>query len=104
MAATLHLKRDDGLVDLIRRYRIEVDGNIVGNIGRDENQAVSVATGSHRLRLRIDWCSSNTLDVKVSDGDTRWLNCGNNAGLFLAPVFAIFFRSRYLWLAEKHDA
>ncbi len=104
MAATLHLKRGGGWVDSIRRYRIEVDGNVVGNIGRNEEQVISVAPGSHRLRLCIDWCSSNTLDVAVSDGDSRWLSCGTNATLLLGLVFAIFFRSRYLWLAEARDA
>jgi hypothetical protein len=56
--------------DLVRAYRIEVDGVAVGKVRRGGEITVAVAPGSHRVRAALDWSGSPELDVGVAPGHT----------------------------------
>lgn len=66
----LLIRRPKQWADRIRAYAVEVDGNRVGFIRAGEEKSFPVTAGVHRLRCRIDWGSSNTIEVAVNAGDT----------------------------------
>jgi hypothetical protein len=76
--ATLHIRRTTKYPDRFRKYRLFVDGEPVGRIGAGRELEVGVAPGRHEIVARIDWCSSNTLELNVQVGDVRTLEVGSN--------------------------
>lgn len=102
----VRLKRASEIADLLRAYRIMVDGAEVGRIRSGKEVALDIAPGPHRIWLRIDWCDSNTLEF-VDDGSPLELECGSNfAGwrTFLGVKHVVASSPGYLWLRFKRPA
>lgn len=76
--------------DLLRAYRIYIDGQYVGKIRNGEAAEFLVAPGLHEVFLRIDWCGSPRLSVKCAPGGEARLTCRAHLNPFGA-YFAIFF-------------
>ncbi len=98
------LNRAAQLADMLRAYKIIVDGQQVGTIRRGRQVRVDVAPGRHSIWLRIDWTESNKLDF-VSDGSPLELECGSNfAGwrALLGVKHAVTSGPGYLWLRSKN--
>ena len=88
-----------GGVDLFRRYRVLIDGNEVGRIGRGERQAFEVDPGPHQVRLKIDWCWSEPVDLQVAEGDEVALVCEPNANVITFIYYATGAYDRYIKLS-----
>jgi hypothetical protein len=56
--------------DAMRRYRIEMDGERVGDIGPGEELAIPASAGTHTVQARIDWSGSPLIEVVVTDQRT----------------------------------
>lgn len=98
------LKRAAQIADLLRAYKIIVDGRQVGTIRRGKEFSFGVAPGQHSIWLRIDWAESNKLDF-VSDGSSLELECGSNFSgwrAFLGVKHAVSSGPGYLWLRFKN--
>src|SRR5271170_1947937 len=67
--ASLIIARDTGYADRIRKYKVVVDGIVVGRIANGETQEFPVTPGRHQLRMKIDWCGSKPLEFSVSEKD-----------------------------------
>jgi hypothetical protein len=93
MPATIQVCRPPGgWTDRARKYGVHVDGEERGKLGHGETLDLAVEPGSHAVRLKVDWCSSRTLDLDLADGET--------ARLEAAPRFAltaIFAAVLYFW-------
>jgi hypothetical protein len=63
------------LGDVLRTYKVVIDGNTVGDIRRGETKTFDVAPGRHEIRFAIDWASSRRLDLDLSAGDVASLTC-----------------------------
>lgn len=64
---TLHrLPRPRG--DLLRTYRVLIDGSDVGGIRRKEVKTFDIAPGRHQVRLKLDWCSSREITIELEPG------------------------------------
>lgn len=61
--------------DVLRFYKIYVDGRRVGKVWRNRSAAVSVSPGIHRVQLKVDWGFSPELEVAVAEGDQINLRC-----------------------------
>jgi hypothetical protein len=69
MAARILVDRPrGGSRNLLRRYNIRIDGELVGKIRRGSQLAVEVTPGSHHVRASIDWAGSPRVDVNAIDG------------------------------------
>ena len=55
-------------LDVLRGYRVVVDGQDLGRVDNGEEKSFLVAAGSHRVQVRIDWTGSPTLEVHVDPG------------------------------------
>lgn len=59
--------------DLLRKYRIEIDGETAGAIGRGAEAEFAVPAGEHRVRATIDWLGSPTLLLELIPGEVARL-------------------------------
>jgi hypothetical protein len=92
------ITRGGGYVDHIRAYKVYIDDDQRGSIRCNEIQRFSVPEGPHKVRLRIDWCTSPELSIDVGSDDVH-LACGSNVNPFLA-LFYLFMPHKWVWLRE----
>jgi len=67
--------------DVLRFYKIYVDGRRVGKFWRNRSATVSVSPGIHRVQLKVDWGFSPELEISVAEGDQINLRCMATAGI-----------------------
>jgi hypothetical protein len=97
----LTLKRDSGYADRARAYKVVLDGKVIGEIRNGEEKTFEISSGAHELVIKIDWCSSNT--INFNHVSTTRFNCGSNlrgAKIFLALIYVFFLRNQYVWLTK----
>jgi hypothetical protein len=103
--ATLRITRGKYYTDSLRAYKIIIDGETAGRIKRNEVIEVPITPGLHKVVLKIDWCRSNELEVKIEERQSLDLVCGSPMTgwrILLHPIYGIFLRNRYLWLRESN--
>ena len=61
--------------DVLRTYKVVIDGNRVGDIRRGETKTFDVPPGQHEIHLEIDWAKSRNLELNLSSGDVATLTC-----------------------------
>lgn len=98
---TMKISREWAKVDMLRAYKVVLDGKVIGKIKNDETRDFRIPSGSHELSLKIDWCRSNTIGFTAGSASTTF-SCGSNAtngasGL----IYIVFLRSKYLWLSHS---
>jgi hypothetical protein len=71
--ALKRLRRPIG--DVLRTYKVVIDGNTVGDIRRGETKTFDVPPGRHEIHLEIDWAKSRNLELNLSSGDVASLTC-----------------------------
>ncbi|GEM_PF-385928 len=97
----LIIRRPNQYPDRIRRYRVYVDGSLVGTLKAREELALNLPTGEHEIVARIDWCGSNTLRVNIRAEEATEIEVSSNAmkgAGFLALYYVTFGHSKYLTL------
>jgi hypothetical protein len=74
--AEIALRRLDGYrIDRRRAYRVFIDGQRVGDIKSGQTEVFEVSPGQHELQLKVDWTSSEKLQIEVGDGGQAELVC-----------------------------
>ncbi len=102
-AAQLTIQRTTSFADRARAYEVRVDGVAVGTLRARQSITVPLPEGRHRLRIHIDWCSSNEVELDAAAGAHLAYACGSNLSGWrsLTAMFVVAFRpDTYLWLAE----
>ncbi len=103
---TARISRDNYYIDKLRSYKILVDDKEVGELYGNSDFTFYVQDKS-RIKLKIDWCYSNTItvDKKQIQSDNLYLKASSNIrGWKMAAVlyFITFGRKRYLTLKQFH--
>jgi hypothetical protein len=98
----IEIKRGKGYKDLIRAYKVELDDKEIGDIDAGKYVSFDIEPGKHRLRLKIDWCSSNYVDFGIVNGQTLTFECGNNVPPLLELIYIAFLRGKYLWVKQMN--
>jgi len=61
-AATIEVTRGHARRrDRLRNYKVLIDGTMRGTIRDDDTKRFDVASGPHRVQLKLDWTSSPKL-------------------------------------------
>jgi hypothetical protein len=96
----LAIARGSACCDKGRTYEIIVDGRVAGEVLEGCVRTVAVSPGMHSVQLRIDWCTSEALEVEVARGRTELVSCKPRFNRLLR-LFAktVFYRS-YIWAAH----
>lgn len=101
----LKFKRPKQFTDMIRAYRIIIDGKRVGNIRDGEEKELEIPEGRREIFLKIDWCASNALIINDTKDEKEFLCYNTFAGwkmftLFIPLYYITFGRKRHLTLKE----
>jgi hypothetical protein len=99
----LKIYRYSAWVDGMRKYKIILDGNMIGKISDNEHLEFPITKGKHELTLKIDWCRSKTISFDKKDEDVEF-ECGSNLKglkMLLAFLYAAVLFNRYIYLEQK---
>lgn len=77
MTATLHIRRIHQWLSMFRKFRIELDGDVLGKIKNGGTQEFRISPGEHELVIGIDWVSSDPVKFRCDAGDQMWYACGH---------------------------
>lgn len=77
MTAQVVLHRAGGWCDMMRAYRVVVDGEDWGTLKRNSEIALDMPPGAHDIMARIDCCGSNVLHVDLAENETLHLDIAN---------------------------
>ena len=91
-------RKAGGAADRLRKYKVLVDDEQQGTIGKGETLTLEVAPGQHTVVLTIDWARSQELTADVPDGEALRLWCEPAANPLTALWYATFGRARYIRL------
>jgi len=93
--STLTIRRRSAFRDRWRRYWLELDGTKVATIAPKSTLSIDISPGYHRLRITIDWCSSNTLEFQAQPGCDLSLDVSPDPTV---PLFWALTFGRRSWL------
>jgi len=99
----VNLKREKSYSDGLRKYKIYIDDVYVSEISAGTSLNLNVPRGKHKIYLKIDWCSSNVLDINCLDEEAINLECGNALKGYkklFTLLYISFLRKDYLWIKE----
>jgi hypothetical protein len=68
--------------DLLRAYRVVLDGEVVGRVKRGESLTVETDAGQHELHLAMDWMRSPSVELDLAPGQEARVRCWPNASPF----------------------
>ena len=94
---TITLKRTSEFTNIIRNYKIFIDGQQVGTIANGQTKNFPTTVGKHIITAKIDWCSSPEILVDVKDNQTKNLKVGCfRNGQFLTPIVGGLFALHFI--------
>ena len=64
-----------GWRDSRRSYSVMLDGHKVAKVRRGERLELPVSAGHHELYLKIDWCTSQTVELEAPPGAVIEMYC-----------------------------
>ena len=102
---TIRIQRTSEFQNLLRDYKLVIDGYEVGRIANGETKDFTTSIGQHTVTAKIDWCSSNDLVVDVRDNEVKILKLSgfkNDKWLF-AIIFVIMMLNLVLSVTFKFD-
>lgn len=90
--------------DILRNYKIIIDGKCCDEIKDGEIKNINIGPGNHTIYLKIDWCKSNKIDFNVSENETIAFECGNSMNgwrILFSLFYVTFLKNKYLWIRRK---
>lgn len=95
--AKLIINRSSEYSNKLRSVGIYLDDKKIGDIADGESKEFEVEEGEHTLRAKIDWCRSNSINLKINSGEiVRFNLSGRNP--FLSLFYITFGKDQYLEL------
>jgi hypothetical protein len=80
--------------DLLRAYTLLVDGQAVAQVKQGETIKFEIPPKSVRVQMKIDWATSEELEIDGSHDVA--LRCRAAANPFLALLWITIWRDRYI--------
>lgn len=91
----LTLRREASWSARLRAFQMLIDGQPQGTIREGETSHISLTSGPHRLRLRVDWCRSPEVEFQVGPGEAVAYACRAS---YLSPLDPLIRPRRYIEL------
>ncbi|MGL5014271.1 MAG: hypothetical protein ACRC6V_08275 [Bacteroidales bacterium] len=82
---TIEITRSRELLNSVREYSIYIDDKLVGSIYNGRTVEFNVLNGEHRVRVDIDWLSSQEMIVSGESDQTIKLVVSNSK--YITPLF-----------------
>jgi hypothetical protein len=74
--AIIKIQRTSDYMNLMRDYRLFIDGQKIGSIGNAQIKDFEIPAGRHSVIAKIDWCSSPELFFEINEHDSKTLLVG----------------------------
>ncbi len=81
-----------------RKIKIELNGELAVTIKNGETLELDIPSGTHTIQAKIDWCSSNLLELEANDTSSIEVVLSSGEGSSLYRV--IFKLKEYLKLTN----
>jgi len=97
--AQITVARPSAFPDMLRAYRILVDGREVGKVGNNSRVTFTVPAGAHTMVARIDFAGSQPLSFEAQAGENLVIECVSALRgwrTLLALYYVLFKRDHYL--------
>lgn len=91
----LRVKRTKTFVDMMRDYKVFIDGEYVGTVSNGETEAFDLSDGHHLVHFEIDWCRSKKMSLDVKNGESVVLHVKNSMRWFSFPFLYILYLSLF---------
>ena len=75
--ATIKIKRSGDFFNLMRSYKIFIDGHFAGKIYNGKSLEFPTTAGQHVVVAKIDWCSSPDCSISIDSDETKALTVGS---------------------------
>lgn len=70
--ATITIKRPHRTTNRFRKYKIFIDGTLLGTLGNGETKAFIIdVAGKHQLQTTIDWFSSDVFSTAITTDENK---------------------------------
>jgi hypothetical protein len=76
-ATVIRLTRTSEWKNRFRAFAVFIDGVKVGTIRNGRTVTFPIGRGEHELFVKIDWCASNAVGLRLTEGVTVELSCGS---------------------------
>lgn len=85
--ATIRIRRTNDYMNLLRDYRLYIDGQKIGTIGNSQSKDFEIPAGQHSVIARIDWCSSQEISFEINENDSKTILVSSlKIGRWLLPL------------------
>jgi hypothetical protein len=91
-------RRTTQWVDILRSYRVYIDGQNVGTVRDGATAEFFVEPGLHEVFLRMDWAGSPLVRVQCAPGGVARLTCRGHVNPFGAIYAGFFAWDQYIRL------
>ena len=88
--AKLHLFRGIEVVNYFRDYRIYLDDQYLGKLGRKKELFLDLEPGKHVFQAKIDWCSSQKYEFTIQENEIITLEVCTSRS-FEKTILVLFF-------------
>jgi len=55
---------------IMRKLKVFIDGEHVGNVHWNSSNDFSISSGSHQLFVKMDWCKSEPINIDIDENET----------------------------------
>src|SRR5664279_934185 len=69
--AKIKIQRTNDYINLMRDYRLFIDGQKIGSIGNAQTKDFEIPAGRHSVIAKIDWCSSPEFSFEINEHDSK---------------------------------
>lgn len=88
-SAVIEISRPRSVANLLRSYRVLIDGRKVDKLAAGETKRYAVAAGDHQVSITLDLYKSKPLPIDVQAGETLMLECGDKGPTNIADAFSM---------------
>lgn len=89
----LIVRRPSSTVDMIRRYKILLDGVEIGTIKNNDELRYEIEPGPHVIQAKIDWCGSRAVEFECRS-DEQLVTVRNSTNV-LSRILILFYITVY---------
>jgi hypothetical protein len=79
-----------GYRDMLRAYKVLVDGQVAGEVRRGQQIRIEVPAGQHEVQMAIDWTTSPSGPLNLAPGEQAVLVCRPGGSAATAGIDMIF--------------
>ena len=95
--AIIRIHRSNEYTNSLRSYQVYIDGRKSGTLRNAEVREFKVEPGTHSVVAKIDWASSNEVEVEVKEDEVKELNVrGIKNGNWLIPLSFVIIAFHFI--------